>query len=163
MNQPFSRLKSQITAGPSDVIRAEDAAANSLLRKFLSEPSSQYAQPMSIGVKGDSDAAPFVLHLTPLRGEARGVFSSVAFILSVVPLTQPGLPFRSLVHRLYDFTPTEARVAESLIAGRSAKQIAIAFGIAVDTVRSHIKSILLKTGVSRQMEFLARFSAFASG
>ncbi len=160
MNQPFSRLHSQITAGPFDLVRITDEVANALLKKSLNDLASHYGPAMSIGVKGTDGEAPFVLHFTPLRGRGRDVFSSVAFILSVVPLTQPGLPFRTLVQRLYDFTPAEARIAESLIAGHSVKQIAERFGIVIETVRSHTKNILAKTGVSRQMEFRARFSSF---
>lgn len=160
MNEAFSQLSAQITAGASDRIHLTDAVANALLKQSLEELALRYGPPMSIGVRGQDDHAPFVLHLTPMRGRGRDMFGGVSIILSIVPLTQPGLPFRMLVQRLYDFTSAEARIAERLIAGDSVKQISQAFGISAETVRSHTKSVLAKTGVSRQMEFLARFSSF---
>ena len=160
MNAPFSRLQSQICAGALDQIRVADEAANRLLRQALAEADRHDGAPMSIGVRGTAEEPPFVLHLTPLRGQGRDVFSGIAFIVAIVPLTQPGLPFRMLVQRLYDFTPAEARVAENLVAGRSAAQIASLYRISQETVRTQTKSILAKTGISRQAEFVARFSSF---
>jgi DNA-binding CsgD family transcriptional regulator len=160
MNDAFSQLSAQITTSAADRLHLTDAVANTLLRQSLEDLSVRYGPPMSIGVQGLDDQPPFVLHLTPMRGRGRDLFGGVSVILSIVPLTQPGLPFRMLVQRLYDLTTAEARVAERLIAGDSVKQISQAFGISGETVRSHTKSVLAKTGVSRQMEFRARFSTF---
>lgn len=163
MNEPFSRLEQQISAGAFDMIHIADKAADALFRSAMAELASRYGPPMSIGVKGTEGGAPFVLHLMPIRGQGHDIFGGVAFILAVVPLNQPSLPFRVLVQQLYDFTPTEARVAESLLAGCSVAQIAATNGTALETVRTQTKSILAKTGTSRQTEFIARFSSFLSG
>lgn len=160
MNEPFSKLSAQITAGASDRIHLVDPVANNLLKQSLEQLALRYGPPMSIGVRGQNDQAPFVLHLTPMRGRGRDMFGGISIILSIVPLTQPGLPFRMLVQRLYDFTASEARIAERLLAGDSVAQISEAFGISAETVRSHTKNVLAKTGVSRQMEFRARFTSF---
>lgn len=100
--------------------------------------------------------------MTPVRGQGHDVFGGIAFILAIVPLNQPGPPFRALVQQLYDFTPTEARVAGNLPVGCSVAQIAAKNGTALEAVRSQIKSILAKTGTSRQSEFIACFSSFAT-
>lgn len=46
-------------------------------------------------------------------------------------------------------------MAEALARGLTAEAVAEAFGLSRETVRSHIKSILGKSGVSRQADFIA--------
>ncbi|MBX9459511.1 MAG: hypothetical protein KL863_27710 [Rhizobium sp.] len=51
--------------------------------------------------------------------------------------------------------------AEALLCGYSVKDIALRFLLSVETVRSHVKSVLSKTGTKRQAEFLSKFAGFA--
>lgn len=162
-NAAFESMGKQILFCASDRIQLEDSKANRLLKSALEELRYGYGAPMSIGVSGIDDAAPFVIHLTPVRRSGRDVFGGIDLLLAVVPLAQPGMSFRALVQQLYDFTPSEAKVAEKLLAGQSAAEIAIGYGLSVETVRSQTKSIYAKTGISRQPELVARFSAFCAG
>ena len=59
------------------------------------------------------------------------------------------------IERLRDFfglTQTEGAVAAALGSGHSVEEIAAGMGIAVATVRTHLKRILAKTGTHRQAE-----------
>lgn len=53
---------------------------------------------------------------------------------------------------LFGFTPTEAAVAASLAQGVSLETMAAQMQISLDTVRTHLKRILSKTGTHRQAE-----------
>lgn len=55
-----------------------------------------------------------------------------------------------------DLTPRELQVLELLSDGRSAKEIATELGLAVPTVRNHIRGVLLELGVHSQLAALAK-------
>jgi PAS domain S-box-containing protein len=55
-----------------------------------------------------------------------------------------------------DITPRELQVLELLSDGLSAKAIADELGLAVATVRNHIRAILLELGAHSQVEALAK-------
>jgi DNA-binding CsgD family transcriptional regulator len=56
----------------------------------------------------------------------------------------------------YGLTPTESAVAHRVAAGARLEQIAGEFGIALETVRGHLKQIFAKTRTHRQAELVAR-------
>lgn len=58
-----------------------------------------------------------------------------------------------------DFTPAEEAVARDLLAGRSPAETAEALGIAVGTVRVHVRNLYAKTGVRNQLAFAALMGA----
>jgi DNA-binding CsgD family transcriptional regulator len=59
-----------------------------------------------------------------------------------------------VVGEMFRLTPAEARVAVRLARGQGVAEIAAETGRSVETVRSQIKSILLKTGVDRQSQLV---------
>lgn len=61
--------------------------------------------------------------------------------------------------QLYGLTPAEIAVAEMLVQGISAEDIATANDTAVATVRSQIKKTMTKLGVTRQAELVAMLHA----
>jgi len=62
---------------------------------------------------------------------------------------------RELRRRLASLTEREREVLAALSAGRSAQQIADQFVLSLGTVRSHIRAILTKLGVSTQLAAVA--------
>lgn len=58
------------------------------------------------------------------------------------------------LHALYHFTPAETEVANGLLMGYSAQEIACLRRVSAATVRQQIKSTLNKTGVSRHAEMV---------
>jgi DNA-binding NarL/FixJ family response regulator len=56
---------------------------------------------------------------------------------------------------LYDLTPREAQVASDLVEGLSPQAIADKRGTAVTTVRTHVRRIFEKAGMTSQIELVA--------
>jgi DNA-binding CsgD family transcriptional regulator len=108
----------------------------------------------SIPIPAIDDAAPCVVHLIPVRRQARDIFASAAFLLVVTSLVAPKAPAADLLHGLFDLSPAEARVARGLIEGRTVEEIANANALARETIRSQLKSVLAKTGTRRQAELV---------
>jgi DNA-binding CsgD family transcriptional regulator len=54
------------------------------------------------------------------------------------------------LRELFGFTSGEARVANALLRGKSVEDIARETAVRADTVRSHVKRMLSKTGTRRQ-------------
>jgi CRP-like cAMP-binding protein/DNA-binding CsgD family transcriptional regulator len=61
---------------------------------------------------------------------------------------------QELFRKLFGLTPTEARLSSALLQGKNVMQVARELQIKVNTVRSHLKSIFLKTGANRQSELV---------
>jgi DNA-binding CsgD family transcriptional regulator/PAS domain-containing protein len=75
-------------------------------------------------------------------------FPSVAIFISD-PERDPSTTAKTLAS-LFGFTPTEAALSLHLANGLSLDEAAQAMGVSRNTVRSHLRSVFSKTGVSRQ-------------
>lgn len=62
---------------------------------------------------------------------------------------------------LFDLTPAEARVARSLASGKTVEDIASDGGVSLNTVRTHVRGVLAKTGCDRQAEVVALLTGIA--
>jgi DNA-binding NarL/FixJ family response regulator len=102
----------------------------------------------------NADSA-MIARIVPIRGAARDIFSRCAAMLMLTPVTRPEAPPVDLIRSLFDLTPAEARVAHGLAAGQTVKGIASESGTSENTVRSHVKVVLTKTGYSRQSDVVA--------
>lgn len=61
---------------------------------------------------------------------------------------------RDVVFSACGLTPTEAKVAERMARGETVDEVAFAHGVSRETIRSQVKSVYAKLGVSRQVELL---------
>ncbi len=73
--------------------------------------------------------------------------SAAVALLTMIDTRQPA-PRHTLdeLRRAFDFTGAEARIADALMAGMGTEEISNTFLIRRDTVRSHVKRLLAKTG-----------------
>jgi DNA-binding CsgD family transcriptional regulator len=102
-------------------------------------------------------AAAYVL---PIRGD--DIRSQMGDGHAVVFIAQRGeqQPMAvEILRTLFDLTPMESKVAYATSLGESPEAIATAHGIAIDTVRSHLKKIYLKTDVTDKTALAARVNA----
>jgi DNA-binding CsgD family transcriptional regulator len=131
-----------------DAIAAIDLGGGSAVRSFP-------ARDIDVGT-------PMVVHVIPIRLSARDVFIRCAAVLVLTPVTLPQAPPADLVQSLFDLTPAEARVACSLAAGKTVDDIASDGQISSNTIRTHVRGVLGKTGCSRQSEVVALLSGLSS-
>lgn len=100
---------------------------------------------------------PLLAEAIPLKGAAEDVFQQAK---AIVILTDPD-ERTSVVARIvrmaqaFGMTRSETRVAARLVHGDAIPDIAEALAISPGTVRTHLKSLFLKTGTHRQAELAA--------
>jgi DNA-binding CsgD family transcriptional regulator len=137
-----------------DQIALMDARADALLRDAIAMTDQDDAPSVrSFPLRNKSSA--MIAHVVPIRGSARDVFSRCAAMMMLTPVTRPEAPPIELIRSLFDFTPAEARVARGLAAGQTVNVMAADSGTSTNTVRTHVKAVLAKTGYSRQADVVA--------
>jgi len=121
------------------------------------DPDDSWKQSVAIGITHPEVEAPLPILVTPMHAhlitsdlDYEG--AKVAVFLSDPNLQQP-ISIDSLVS-VYSLTPSEAQVAISLANGHSIDQIASNSNHSAHTIRSQLKSVFRKTGVSRQSELI---------
>jgi len=65
------------------------------------------------------------------------------------------LPDLELLQALFGLTPTEALVARALAQGLDSAALARTMGVKPNTVQSHIKRVLVKSGTRRQSQLVS--------
>ena len=145
-----------------DFISLNDKGADKLLRAAIAVINSE----VGLGVRSfpvrDADLqSSMIAHVIPIRLTARDIFVRCAAVLAMTPVTAPEAPAVELVQSLFDLTPAEARVARSLASGKSVEAIASDGGVSVNTVRTHVRGVLDKTGCNRQVEVVALLAGIA--
>lgn len=102
---------------------------------------------------------PYFLEVSPLRDgadELNDGFSG-SFILIIDPANPPKLPLRQ-VATLYKLTPVEADVAEKLISGHTAVEIAEMRNVSIDTIKTQAKNIYSKIGANSRADLVRRIA-----
>lgn len=132
------------------------------LRKTITDtaaidPDDSWKQSVAIGITHPEVEAPLPILVTPMHehlitSDLDYEGAKVAVFLTDPNLQQP-ISIDSLVS-VYSLTPSEAQVAISLANGHSIDQIASQSHHSAHTIRSQLKSVFRKTGVSRQSELL---------
>lgn len=97
---------------------------------------------------------PLVLMLAPMRfkGEARTQGAALLFVFD--PEVTPEIT-ADTVRQLFGLTKSEAKLAAALCAGSTMDDVATHRGISINTAKSQLKSIFIKTGTSRQADLIA--------
>jgi DNA-binding CsgD family transcriptional regulator len=97
------------------------------------------------------------LILMPVEGSGTiplGVSVPAVSIIVIDSESAAELDF-TLLRETYSLTPAEAVVARELTLGRNVGEIAAESQTSVETVRTHVKRLLSKTGTDRQGELIA--------
>lgn len=155
-NGLIEAMTEHIVWGARDRIRLVDPAAGAVLDAALALGADAFG--VRSFAAGNLDGSELVvLHAIPVEGQARDLFGADLTLLAVTRPSAARTPDPSLIQGLFDLTAAEARVAAGLIDGRSISDLARQNQVGVETVRTQVKSILGKTGVQRQAEFVAKF------
>lgn len=132
-----------------------EAAADGLLETALTRLRVFGAMDvMSIPLPAREERPPLIVHLLPVRGNAQDIFSRADVLIVVTPVDQGAVPNARVLQGLFDLTPAEARVAAAIGEGQTIAAIAAASRVSRETVRSHLKSLLGKVGVGRQVDLV---------
>ncbi len=115
----------------------------------------------SIPVRGRRTFKPVVLHLVPIRRAAADVFGSAIAIAFATQLSPLSVPSGTVLEGLFDLTPAEARIAKEIARCQTVAEIAASSGTSPNTVRVQLRSVMEKTGISRQAELVALLSAIS--
>ncbi len=102
------------------------------------------------------DGAPLILHaipLPPITGSSPAPTDRTMIVM--VDLRQRPRPSPTVLQRLFDLTPAEARLALAIGAGLTLQEVSEETGISNATLRSQLSSTFHKTGTRRQPELVA--------
>jgi DNA-binding CsgD family transcriptional regulator len=98
---------------------------------------------------------PLTILVAPFRPAQNGLgWSAPAAILFIRDPEQVSLA-SATIQDLFGLTSAEASVASALATGKSIEKIAASSAVSRNTVRTHLKNVLAKTGTSRQAELVA--------
>jgi DNA-binding CsgD family transcriptional regulator len=138
---------------PEETRALDDAIEAAVISRIQPGP----AVLRTVVVRGrDHNTAPLVLDVFPLPSQAYQL--TFAPRVLVVARSPRGSKARrtEILQTTYALTSAETHITEYLVEGQSAKFIADKRGVAVETVRTQIKAIMAKLGVSRQVELVVR-------
>lgn len=161
-NALLERLMPRVVEeGAAGRLRLRNRRANELFSQALSNaqalpagvPRSQETV-FSVPLPSEDEDPPMVLHVLPVRRTARDVFSAGASIVIVTPVRPGTMPAASVIRGLFDLTATEARIARLIGGGHSVREIAADSNTSEGTVRTQLKAVFAKTGVTRQSELV---------
>lgn len=138
-----------------------DKRADALLRKALDVNALQNRHVRSIPVRSENRIPTGILHIIPACMQAQDIIGAGGTLLILArPVSDISLNAEWL-KGLYDLSPTEAKIAAQLSDGKSLEKIASQTGTARETVRTHVKHLLQKTGFARQIDFVRAAGSLA--
>ena len=150
-NEGFDRATHIWTTRQGDQLALHDRVADAQVRQALARIEQSRA-PRSVPIrKAPGGPLSGVIQIIPIRRAAHDVFGSTAAIAVLSEGSDAGAD-SLLIQSLFDLTPAEIAVARGLAAGKTPHEIALEHGRSVATVRNQLKSVMSKTGCSRQVE-----------
>ena len=154
-NSLFEALMPSLFQDRLQRLAIADPAADRLLAEVVGAPEIGDPQTVkSIPVAATADQLPMILHVVPVCGSARDIFTQASVLLVVTPVDRAAVPSAEVLQGLFDLTPAEARVARGVARAETVDTLAAATGVNRETVRSQLKAVLSKTGMSRQQELV---------
>lgn len=95
-----------------------------------------------------------VCPVSPVRPEFRGPWPEAVAAVFISNLASAGLLNEDILVALYGLTAAEARLACALSRGASISDLEIEWDVSRETLRTHLKRVLHKTGTGRQSELV---------
>jgi DNA-binding CsgD family transcriptional regulator len=153
-NSIFQELVPKVAEDRRERFYLKSQGADKRLAATLSNRASFGA---TFGIQSD-EGSPFIVHMIPVAGAARDLFAVCRWIIILVPIAKSEQIDTEVLRGLFDYTPTEAKIASQIVAGNSLNEIASGSGRSIDTIRQQVKIIFSKSGVSRQAELVSLFA-----
>jgi DNA-binding CsgD family transcriptional regulator len=135
-----------------------ECRANSELSEVLDrlkETSDMQACRLDPIILRRENKRPLVLKALPVPPAARSPFLGARALLVLNDLEGTAAVNPDMLRKVFELTPAQARLAETLATGSSLETAAIELGVTVETARNHLKAIFNRTGTHRQGELVA--------
>lgn len=156
-------LADEIKIGAGDRLTLADKRAQEMLEANLKLiNTAPGAGRCTFPLRDDFGAATRVLHLVPITRTAHDIFGQSFALLLATPVTSDRTPSIGLMRSLFDLTPAEAKLAQSMAGGRTLEDVAADHGVSINTVRNQLRAVLEKTGCTRQAELTALLANIAT-
>jgi DNA-binding CsgD family transcriptional regulator len=107
----------------------------------------------ALNIQRPSGKRPLTVRLRPIDGNVVKADPAAALVLILDPDSSVEAGEAEL-RQLYEFTPTEARLASLLMEGKSLSECCDELEIRVSTGRMHLGNLFAKTGVQRQSQLV---------
>ncbi|GGY97944.1 helix-turn-helix transcriptional regulator [Novosphingobium colocasiae] len=135
-------------------LRLSDPQLDQMLQAALDAAGGHDGQGTSIALPGDGGHCRDVVHVLPLRGDARDIFSGItALVIFASVDKRPAIP-ADMLQSLFGLTAAEASIVQGLAAGQSVASLSEQAGKSAHTVKTQVKSVLAKVGVNRQADLI---------
>ncbi len=125
-----------------------------LIRGAADTAACRGASPGGVLALERFDRLPLTVLVAPFRPARDGLGArlpaAILFIRDSEALNLAGKALQAL----FGLTPAEATFASALANGKSVEEIATSVGVTLNTARTHVKSVLAKTGTSRQSQLV---------
>ena len=152
-NSLLATLGTRVRIGARDRMSLSDSRSDKILQACLDELSIVSVAPtQSIPVAATEDAPPLVIHILPVKRDARDIFAKASYVLIFTTVGTTRAPDLRVLSGLFDLTPGEAKVAREVAMGHSLDEISRRTNLTLSSVRTYLKLIFSKTGVTRQAE-----------
>jgi DNA-binding CsgD family transcriptional regulator len=141
------------------VLRAEGGAASLEIRSAIKQAARNECgigkAGLAVRLTEEDGEAPVVAHVLPLAGgEVRSRLEPAAVAAVFVNPKVDDAASAQAVAATFGLTPAEIRVLTRVLTGSTVAEAAADLAIAPTTARTHLDSILAKTGTSRQSELI---------
>jgi DNA-binding CsgD family transcriptional regulator len=149
-------------------LAAGDAQTNETLREVITAADAGDA---AVGIRGIAvplmaqDGERYIAHVLPLSsGAARrvGLASTAVAALFVRKVALEASSPSDVIGRIYKLTPTELRVLLAIVDIGGVPEVAVALGVAVTTIKTHLGNLFEKTGVARQADLVKLVAGFST-
>ncbi|MDR2196195.1 MAG: helix-turn-helix transcriptional regulator [Gallionellaceae bacterium] len=132
-------------------------AANKLFQQAIAHAlTAPEGLVRSIPVQARTDQPALVVHVLPLFRAAADMLFGAEILVAVTCLKSSNfVPSPTVLMGLFDLTPSEARIAAALAAGKSLKEAAAGMGIGFGSARTYLAHIFSKTGTHQQSQLVA--------
>jgi len=155
-NELFEALMPSLFQDRTQRVVVMERTADALLAIALADLDGAYGAGIkSVPIGATAERVPMVMHLVPVRGAANDIFTQAAALLVVTPVDRAAVPTAEVLQGLFDLTPAEARVARGIGQTQTVDELARSNGVDRETVRSQLKAVLSKTGLSRQQQLVS--------
>jgi DNA-binding CsgD family transcriptional regulator len=157
INQSFDTVGKTLLPIAFGGLAIASATANKLFQEAVSHAlMNTDGLVRSIAVPQRDDEPPRIVHVLPLFRTASDVLFGAEILVAVTSMRPDRLvPPAPILMGLFDLTPSEARLAASLAAGRSLRQTAADMGIGFGSARTYLAHIFAKTGTNQQSQLVS--------